>query len=73
MCDCIEKINAQIEASGFKIGLALAVNRKTGKTRTTTQVLCVRKNADSTKFKNIDFLPSVFCPFCGEKYEQEAL
>lgn len=71
MCDCIKKINADMEENSFHLGLALCANKTTGKTNVVTQVLCMRIGASGTKAKDMAFLPARFCPFCGKRYEEE--
>lgn len=67
MCDCIEKIDADLKPSGQCVDATMFGKRK-------ATVMLIR--TDKWKHENRRNKPSrimaSYCPFCGEKHEQES-
>jgi hypothetical protein len=68
MCDCIKRINEYLEPKNTQVTPTIAVSGNT------FQFLGVRietQKIDTSKRGKPVSLIAAYCPFCGQKYEQE--
>lgn len=68
MCDCIDKANRQMRATGHT--LAVANRQRPGGRRVTRVVLLRAVSLDPLRRGRPPTVIATHCPFCGDKYEE---
>ncbi len=63
-CDCIKKVDQELEKQGLTLEKSLSLSRPGGK-MTMALVLPTKRLNSRSRAKKNPLLPS-FCPFCGE-------
>jgi hypothetical protein len=68
MCDCIEKVNKQLETQGYKLSRDILFSVKTGQLDVSGPIVLTEEiKPRYKKVKYIHLYPP-YCPFCGMEY-----
>ncbi|PPQ42120.1 hypothetical protein [Rhodopseudomonas palustris] len=65
MCDCIDKINAELKPEGQCLDATIF-----GVRQVVTRLIRTDKYALEKRRGKAKLIVSTFCPFCGEKYQE---
>lgn len=68
MCDCIEKVNKQLEPHNTTLDLSTVIDFDSGKMSLKLEVPTRKIKSRGTKLR----LSPLFCPFCGEDQQRDA-
>ena len=73
MCDCINKINEQLKASGYKLDLDITFfyEGHTWNCKVAPRIACIKDGTDGKRRRDYKFISGRFCPFCGERLIEE--
>ena len=70
MCNCIEQANELLKESNAKIAQSIIWDSKENTLRISGARVELEK-INTNKRKSLPPLMASFCPFCGQKYEEE--
>jgi hypothetical protein len=66
MCDCIEKVNKELEKRGLRLDVAFNINFEDGSVVNFIPLYTEKINPKNRKTKLATISPT-YCPICGEK------
>lgn len=70
MCNCITEMDERLKSHNTRLSIGFSINMKTRKVREYPAIM-TEKIEKRSRQKQAQPIPT-FCPFCGEKYADEA-
>lgn len=71
-CDCIDRTNEALRDRNIRVSQGLILNQATGQLELTGASIVVESLPDAPKRRRLPHIFATFCPFCGQRYQEEA-